>query len=102
LQRRDGPALCGRQAMIVVFGGTGRLGRLVAEHLLQQGEPVRVVARHPDRDGRPLPGADVFSADVRDPRTLAAPLAGADVVVSAVHGLDPAPGPAPAAADPPS
>jgi NADH dehydrogenase len=85
--------------MIVVFGGTGRLGRLVAEHLLQQGEPVRVVARHPDRDGRPLPGADVVSADVRDPRTLAAPLAGADVVVSAVHGLDPAAGQSPAAVD---
>ena len=85
--------------MIVVVGGTGRLGRLVAERILREGKPVRVVARHPDRDARPLPGADVVSADVRDARTLAAPLAGADVVVSAVHGLDPAAGQSPAAVD---
>ena len=38
-------------------------------------------------------------ADVRDPRTLAAPLEGADVVVSAVHGLDPAARQSPAAVD---
>jgi NADH dehydrogenase len=85
--------------MIVVVGGTGRLGHLVAERVLGEGEPVRVVARHPDRCARPLPGADVVSADVRDPRTLAAALAGANVVVSAVHGLDPAAGQSPAAVD---
>ena len=85
--------------MIVVVGGTGRLGRLVVERLLREGERVRVVARHPDRDAHPVPGAEVVSADVRDPRTLAVPLAGADVVVSAVHGLDPAAGQSPAAVD---
>jgi uncharacterized protein YbjT (DUF2867 family) len=85
--------------MIVVVGGTGRLGSLVTELLLDGGERVRVVARHPDRAARALPGPDVLSADVRDPRTLAAPLAGADVVVSAVHGLDPAAGQSPAAVD---
>lgn len=85
--------------MIVVVGGTGRLGHLVAERLHHDGEQVRVVARHLDRDARPLPGVDVASADVRDPRTLTAPLAGADVVVSAVHGLDPAAGQSPAAVD---
>jgi len=85
--------------MIVVVGGTGRLGHLVAERLDHDGKPVRVVSRHPDRDTHPLPGVDVVSADVRDARTLAAPLADADVVVSAVHGLDPAAAQSPAAVD---
>jgi NADH dehydrogenase len=85
--------------MIVVVGGTGRLGRLVVERLLREGEPVRVVARHTDGDARRLPGLDVVSADVRDPRTLAAPLEDADVVVSAVQGLDPAGRQSPAAVD---
>jgi uncharacterized protein YbjT (DUF2867 family) len=85
--------------MIVVVGGTGRLGHLVAEHLQHDGEQVRVVARHSDRDAHPLPGVELVSADVRDPRTLTAALAGAHVVVSAVHGLDPSAGQSPAAVD---
>jgi uncharacterized protein YbjT (DUF2867 family) len=85
--------------MIVVVGGTGRLGRLVVERLLQEGERVRVVARHAGRDASPVPGIEVVTADVRDPRTLAAPLEGADVVVSAVHGLAPEAGQSPTAVD---
>jgi uncharacterized protein YbjT (DUF2867 family) len=85
--------------MIVVVGGTGRLGRLVVERLVEEGERVRVVARHTERDTCLLPGVDVVSADVRDPSTLAAALEGADVVVSAVHGLDPAAGQSPATVD---
>jgi len=85
--------------MIVVVGGTGRLGRLVTQRLLDHGEQVRVVARHPDRDEKPVRGADVVRADVREARTLTAALAGAQVVVSAVHGLDPAAGQSPAAVD---
>src|SRR5690349_277086 len=85
--------------MIVVFGGTGRLGRLVVERIRHDGEPVRVVARHTDGVASLPPGIDVRSADVREFRTLAAPLEGADVVVSAVHGLDPAGGQSPAAVD---
>jgi NADH dehydrogenase len=83
--------------VIVVIGGTGRLGRLVAAQLLEVGETVRVVARKaPDLE---VPGAEFVAADVRHPQTLVPALVGADVVVSAMHGMDPAAGQSPAEVD---
>jgi uncharacterized protein YbjT (DUF2867 family) len=74
--------------MIVVVGGSGELGRRVVRRLLGQGERVRVVVRDADR-ARHLLGAhaDVVEADVRRPSTIAPAVAGAAVVVSAVHGF---------------
>jgi NADH dehydrogenase len=83
--------------MIVVVGGTGRLGRLVAERLVAAGEPVRVIARSEPAD--PVPSARFVAADVRDLGALAPAIAGADVVVSAVHGMDPSSGQSPRAVD---
>lgn len=83
--------------MIAVVGGTGRLGRLVAERLVAAGEPVRVIAR--SEPGDPVPSARFVAADVRDLGTLAPAIAGADVVVSAVHGMDPSSGQSPRAVD---
>ncbi len=74
--------------MIVVAGGSGRLGRLVVGSLLDQGERVRVLAREAERT-RALLGDDVevITGDVRERHRLDAVLAGASVVVSAVHGF---------------
>ncbi|HEY3547794.1 MAG TPA: NAD(P)H-binding protein [Propionicimonas sp.] len=74
--------------MICVVGGTGRLGLALVPLLADAGVPVRVVSRHGVLPAG-LEGhvADVVRADVREPSTLAAAVAGADVVVSAVHGL---------------
>lgn len=74
--------------MIVVAGGTGRLGRLVVASLLADGHAVRVLARGlvPD-PGLVEQGAALVTADVRDTSSLAAAVAGADAVVSAVQGL---------------
>jgi NADH dehydrogenase len=74
--------------MIVVVGGTGRLGRLVLERLAERGAPARAVAR--STPVPPLPeGTDFVVADARDALALEASLAGASVVVSAIHGMDP-------------
>ena len=83
--------------MIVVVGGTGRLGRLVVKGLVELGESVRVVARK--APGLEVPGAEFVAADVREPQTLPAALAGAEVVVSAMHGMGPAAGESPAQVD---
>lgn len=83
--------------MIAIVGGTGRLGRLVAEALVHEGLAVRLVARSAPAD--PLPGTTYACADVRHPETLAAALVGADVVVIAAHGMDPAARQSPAAVD---
>lgn len=83
--------------MITIVGGTGRLGRLVAAHLVAEGHPVRLVGRSPRSD---LPdGTEFVAADVRRPEVLADAVGGSTVVVSAVHGLDPAGGESPAEID---
>ena len=76
-------------ATVVVFGGTGFLGRRLVEHLTTEGATVRVAVRHPDQARSILRAAglnkiDVFGADVRDPASVAAALAGAGAVVNAV------------------
>jgi uncharacterized protein YbjT (DUF2867 family) len=75
--------------LITVFGGTGFLGRRIVERLTREGATLRVAVRHPDRvdtlatsigTGRTIP----IVADVRDPSTVAAAIAGAESVVNAV------------------
>ncbi len=74
--------------MILVAGGTGRLGRLVVAGLTARGEPVRVLTRDATRSGLPSgPRVEVMQGDVRDESTLPPALAGVRVVVSAVHGF---------------
>lgn len=72
--------------MIVVAGGTGRLGSRVVRRLVAQGEPVRVLSRgNVDAD---LPGeVELVHGDVRRPADLDNALAGARLVLSAVQGM---------------
>ncbi len=74
--------------MIVIAGGSGTLGRLLTSDLLARGHEVRVLVRDPVR-ARAALGEDVeiVTGDVRVPAGLAPALAGASVVVSAVHGF---------------
>lgn len=76
-------------ASVVVFGGTGFLGRRIVEHLTTEGATVRVAVRHPDQARNILRAAGlhqvaIFGADVRDQTSVAAALAGADAVVNTV------------------
>ena len=71
--------------MILVAGGTGRLGREIVTSLTAVGRPVRVLTRDPAHaDGL---DAEVAIGDVRDISRLAAATSGASVVISAVHGF---------------
>lgn len=74
------------ERVIVVFGGTGFLGRRVVRHLREHGFSVRVASRHPDRGLVPVddPALQSVGADVHDERSVAAALAGAYGVVNAV------------------
>lgn len=75
--------------MIVVFGGTGTLGRKVAGLLLGKGQRVRTVTRAPDRARASLPaGVEVVGGDVLDESSLPPALAEATVVLCTVHGGD--------------
>ncbi len=74
---------------VIVFGGTGFLGRPLVRRLAIEGATVRVAVRHAEgahsvlhADG--LDGVAVFRADVRDQSSLVTAIAGADAVVNAV------------------
>lgn len=73
--------------MILIAGGTGRLGTLVVQRLARRGLPVRVLTRRPENDVDLPDAVDVMTGDVRDRRTLTAAVDGVEVVVSAVHGF---------------
>ncbi len=72
----------------LVAGGTGRLGKLVVERLVEQDVAVRVLTRDPRR-AEPLRRFDVevVEGDARRPDTLGPAAAGVEVVVSAMHGF---------------
>lgn len=74
--------------MILVAGGTGRLGSLVANRLVEDGHPVRVLSRglapHP---GALVPGVERLRGDVRAPAALREAMADVDVAVSCVQGF---------------
>ena len=74
---------------VVVFGGSGFLGRRLVRRLAGDGLTVRVAVRHPApaRSILKAAGLDrvmVQRADVCDQATVAAAIAGADAVVNAV------------------
>jgi len=74
--------------MILVAGGTGRLGTLVVARLAARGLEVRVLTRDPAR-ARHLGGraTEIVVGDVRDRASLDAAMSGITTVVSAVHGF---------------
>jgi NADH dehydrogenase len=74
--------------MILVAGGTGRLGTLIVRDQLERGRPVRVLTRDSDRTAQlRSAGADIVVGDVRDPAAVAAAASGASTIISAVHGF---------------
>lgn len=66
--------------MILIAGGTGRLGRLLVERI---DEPVRVLSRSPTADS----AAQVSIGDLRDVSSLTRAVQGCRAVVSAAHGF---------------
>jgi uncharacterized protein YbjT (DUF2867 family) len=86
--------------VILVAGGTGRLGTELVTLLAGRGRPVRVLTRDQARAAH-LGSArvEVMIGDVRDPASLAPAVRGAEVVVSAVHGFAGPGGVSPATVD---
>jgi len=86
--------------VILVAGGTGRLGAELVPSLRSAGLPVRILTRDPARAGhlRGL-GVEILIGDVRIPATLAAAMSGVATVVSAVHGFAVRDGGTPAGVD---
>jgi uncharacterized protein YbjT (DUF2867 family) len=74
--------------VILIAGGTGRLGTLLVERLVNRGLPVRVLTRDCARTEHLTSElVTLVRGDVRDPASLVGATAGVEVVVSAVHGF---------------
>lgn len=72
--------------MILVAGGTGRLGSLVVARLAARGCAVRVLSRDPSAV---VPsGVELVTGDVRDRSSIEPAFDGVATVVSAVQGFD--------------
>ncbi|GAA3507590.1 uncharacterized protein YbjT (DUF2867 family) [Streptosporangium album] len=63
--------------MILVTGATGNVGRNVVRQLLDAGEKVRAITRHPESAGLP-DGVEVLPGDLTRPETLPAALRGVE------------------------
>jgi uncharacterized protein YbjT (DUF2867 family) len=73
--------------MILVAGGTGRLGSRVVSQLAEQGLDIRVLTRDVARAARVRDHAEIVVGDVTDRATVDAAMVGANCVVSAVQGF---------------
>ena len=73
---------------IAIAGATGYIGSLLVTRMLEQGNPVRALARDPRRAAAlAAQGSDVRRADVLDPASLAPALDGAAVAYYLVHSM---------------
>ena len=74
--------------MILLAGGSGRLGTLIVRRLEARGLAVRVLTRDRRRTAHfEHSQVEVVEGDVRDGRTLGAAMVGVSTVVSAIHGF---------------
>ncbi len=75
--------------LVTIFGGSGFVGRYVAQRMAQAGWRVRVAVRRPNEAMQVLPYGEVgqvalVQANVRDTASTRAAIEGADVVVNCV------------------
>jgi uncharacterized protein YbjT (DUF2867 family) len=74
--------------MILVAGGTGRLGTMVVNLLRERGLGVRVLTRDSSRAVHFTgTGVEIVQGDVRDLASVRHAVAGAQQIVSAIHGF---------------
>lgn len=71
-----------RPVQIVVIGGTRGTGRHIVQRLVEQGTPVRVVARRPERARRVLPASvEIVRGDLTRPGSLPPAMADARALI---------------------
>jgi uncharacterized protein YbjT (DUF2867 family) len=76
--------------MILLAGGTGRLGGTLVELLAARGMRVRILSRKPSRaTSQARDGVEIVAGDVRAASSLASALVDVETVISAVTGFGP-------------
>jgi putative NADH-flavin reductase len=67
---------------IAVIGATGKAGRYLVKHLLEQGYSIKVLVRNPDKFSTTSPLAEVIKGDVRNYTDVYTLLENCDAVIS--------------------
>jgi uncharacterized protein YbjT (DUF2867 family) len=76
--------------LILLAGGTGNLGSVLAKLLASRGVPLRILTRDPSRARARVAGnIELTAGDVRAASSLGPALVGVDTVISAVTGFGP-------------
>jgi len=73
--------------LILVTGATGYVGGRLARALLDQGRPVRCMARRPEVLQERFPDADIAYGDVSEPDSLAPALDGVHTAYYLIHSM---------------
>jgi NADH dehydrogenase len=76
--------------IVTVFGATGFLGRRIVTRLLERGVNIRAASRHPHRLRGNASGkrrSHPIEADILDPSSIAAAVAGTRAVVNAAASM---------------
>jgi uncharacterized protein YbjT (DUF2867 family) len=74
--------------VIAVAGATGYIGSLLCERLREEEQPVRALARHPERaTALKRGGGEIRKANVLEPETLPPALEGVEVAYYMVHSM---------------
>lgn len=74
--------------MVLLVGGTGQLGGRIARELLSRGVAVRAMCRRGSGSGAlSRMGAELVLGDLKDPASLSAACAGADMVVTTANSM---------------
>lgn len=79
-----------RTQTICILGGTGFVGRSIANRLANTPVQIRVLTRHRERNRHllPIPNLELMEVDVHDPDALAEALEGMDVVINLIAILN--------------
>ena len=73
---------------ILIVGGTGMLGKELVAQLLQAGNDVSILTRHPEKAVAKLPsGINIVKGDLIDKPSLMSACHGMDVVIAAAHAI---------------
>ena len=73
---------------IAVFGASGMIGQRITQEALARGHQVTALGRHPEKVTASHPNLTAQAANALDPASVAAAVAGQDVVVSAISPND--------------
>lgn len=82
------PATARADRLVTIFGGSGFIGRRLAQRFANAGARVRIATRHPDKVAPPTakgaPAGEAVAASLGDDAGVRAAVAGADVVINLV------------------